>query len=160
MRTFATVIFLLLVTMAFKPPSTEMRRAAVGDLGSLPPLLKRAFAPDSPDFQPIANPGPRDWLAVHQESGQTFDDFLALRSNRPTSVRRIIYLQPLGEFPPEDSPSFVKLCEFAAAFFVHEAGDRRRSVVRARTHSTSPTSIVTYTDESVRSWGPARNAGA
>jgi archaemetzincin len=84
-------------------------------------LLKRAFAPDSPDFQPIPNPGPRDWLAVHHdEPRQTFDDFLAQRPNRPASARHVIYLQPLGEFPPEDSPLIAKLCDFAAAFFAME----------------------------------------
>jgi archaemetzincin len=108
--------------MDFKSSSPEMRRDAVGDLSSLPPLLKRAFAPDSPEFQPIANPGPRDWLAVHYyEPRQTFDDFLAQRPNRPTSARHIIYLQPLGEFPPKDSALITRLCDFAAAFFAMEA---------------------------------------
>jgi archaemetzincin len=121
MRTFATIpSLLLLVTMAFKPSSPEVRRAAVGDLSSLPPLLKRAFAPDFPNFQPIAHPGPHDWLAVHHEPRQTFDDFVALRPNRPTPARHIIYLQPVGEFPPEGSPSIAKLCDFAAAFFAME----------------------------------------
>jgi archaemetzincin len=115
-----TVLLLPLVTMAFEVPNPEMQRAAVGDLRTLPPLLKRAFAPDSPDLRPIPNPGPRDWLASHPEPGQTFDGFLALRPNRPTSTRRVIYLQPLGEFPPEGSPSISKLCEFAAAFFAME----------------------------------------
>jgi archaemetzincin len=117
----ATIVLLLpLVTMAFEPPRPEMQRAAVGDLSALPPLLKWAFAPDSPDLRPIPNPGPHDWLAAHPEPGQTFDDFLSLRPIRPTSTRRVIYLQPQGEFPPEDSPSIAKLCDFAAAFFAME----------------------------------------
>ena len=84
------------MTMAFEPPGPEMQRAAVGDLSALPPLLKRAFASDSPDLRPIPKPGPHDWLAAHREPGQTFDDFLAMRPNRPTSARRVIYLQPPG----------------------------------------------------------------
>jgi archaemetzincin len=117
----ATFVLLLpLATMAFEPPSTGMRRAAVGDLSPLPPLLKRAFALDSPDLQPIPKPGPHDWLALHREPGQTFDDFKALRPMRPTSTRRLIYLQPLGYFPPEGSPSIAKLRDFAAAFFAME----------------------------------------
>lgn len=121
MRTVATIISLFLfMTMAFKPATPEMRRAAVGDLSSLPPLLQRAFVPDSPDFQPIAIPGPHDWLAVHEEPGQTFAEFIALRPNRPTSARHTIYLQPLGKFSADDSPSIGKLCEFAAAFFAME----------------------------------------
>ena len=81
----ATIVLLLpLVTMAFEPPGPEMQRAAVGDLSALPPLLKRAFAPDSPDLRPIPDSGSHDWLAAHPEPGQTFDDFLSLRSIRPS----------------------------------------------------------------------------
>jgi archaemetzincin len=117
----ATIVLLLpLVTMAFEPPSSEMQNAAVGDLSALPPLLQPAFASDSPDLRPIPKPGPHDWLASHREPGQTFDDFLAMRPNRPTSARRVIYLQPLGEFPPEGRPLIAKLCDFAAAFFAME----------------------------------------
>jgi archaemetzincin len=117
----ATIVLLLpIVTMAFEPPGPEMQRAAVGDLSALPPLLKRAFASDSPDLRPIPKPSPHDWLASHREPGQTFDDFLAMRPNRPTSARRVIYLQPLGEFPPQGGPLIAKLCDFAAAFFAME----------------------------------------
>src|SRR5437667_84629 len=72
---------------------------------------------DAPEFDPIPKPGPDDWLSVHPESGQTFDDFKASGSNRPTHSRHIIYLQPLGEFAADHSPSIEKLREFAAAFF-------------------------------------------
>jgi archaemetzincin len=83
----------------------------------LPPVLRGAFSPDAPEFDPIPTPGPHDWLAVHPESGQTFDEFKASHPNRPTESRRVIYLQPLGEFPADRSPSIEKLHEFAAAFF-------------------------------------------
>jgi archaemetzincin len=117
----ATIVLLLpLVTMAFELPSPEMQRAAVGDLTALPPLLKRAFAPVSPDVRPIPHPGPHDWLTSHHEPGQTFHDFIALRPNRPASARNVIYLQPLGEFPLEVSPSIATLRGFAAAFFAME----------------------------------------
>jgi archaemetzincin len=106
--------------MAFEPPGPEMQRAAVGDLSALPPLLKRALAPDSPEHRPIPNPGPHDWLAAHPEPGQTFNDFRSQRPIRPTSTRRVIYLQLLGEFPPKGSPPIAKLCDFVAAFFAME----------------------------------------
>src|SRR6266480_1422263 len=85
-------------TMAFEPPSPEIRRAAIGDLSGLSPVLRRAFSADASEFWPIPKPGPHDWLAVHPESGQTFDEFKASGANRPTESRRVIYLQPLGEF--------------------------------------------------------------
>jgi archaemetzincin len=106
--------------MAFEPPTPEVKRAAVGDLNGLPAPLQRAFAPDSPEFESIPKPEPHDWLAVHDEPGQTFDDFKASRPNRPLSARRVIYLQPLGSFAADQSPSIEKLREFAAAFFAME----------------------------------------
>ena len=142
-----TVLLLPLVTMAFETrpgnATCRCRRSA-----SLRPLLKRAFASDSPDLQPIPNPGPRDWLASHHEPAQTFDGFLSLQPIRPTSTRRVIYLQPLGEFPPEASPSIAKLCDFGAAFFAMEAkrfprpGSALRSprvaILTPVTHKSSP----------------------
>jgi archaemetzincin len=106
--------------MAFQPPDQEVKRAAVGDLTGLPSALQRAFASDAPEFEPIPKPGPHDWLAVHDEPGQTFDEFKTLRPNRPTQDRHVIYLQPLGDFA-DRSPSIAKLREFAAAFFAMEA---------------------------------------
>jgi archaemetzincin len=103
--------------MAFEPPSLDVRRAAVGDLAGLPPVLRRAFSTDVAEFEPIPKPSPQDWLAVHPESGQTFEEFKTSRPNRPAESRRVIYLQPLGEFAPDRSPSLERLREFAAAFF-------------------------------------------
>jgi archaemetzincin len=106
--------------MAFEPRGPEVRRAAAGDLTGLSPVLRRAFSPDAPEFEPIPKPGPYDWLAVHEERGQIFDQFKASRPNRPSESRRIIYLQPLGEFAAERSPPVEKLREFAATFFAME----------------------------------------
>jgi archaemetzincin len=106
--------------MAFQPPGPDVRRAAVGDLGGLSPVLRSAFSADASEFEPIPKPGPHDWLAVHPESGQTFDAFKASRPNRPSESRRVIYLQPLGNFAPDGSPSTEKLRELAAAFFAME----------------------------------------
>ena len=111
---------LISAAMAFAPPSQKTIHDAIGDLSGLPVLLQRAFAPDAGSFDPIPNPGPNHWLAVHDEPGQTFDQFKASRPNRPAPDRRIIYLQPLGDFVPERSPSIDKLREFAAAFFAME----------------------------------------
>jgi archaemetzincin len=103
--------------MAFELPSLDVKRAAVGDLAGLPPVLRRAFSTDVAQFEPIPKPCPHDWLAVHPEPGQTFDEFKVSRPNRPNESRRVVYLQPLGEFFADRSPSIEKLREFAAAFF-------------------------------------------
>ena len=109
-----------LALMAFTPPDEKTLREAVGDLQGRSPELQRAFTRNGNAFQPIPSPGPNDWLAVHSESGQTFDQFKAFQPNRPTPDRHLIYLQPLGSFAPEDSPLIEKLRQFAADFFSME----------------------------------------
>jgi len=106
--------------MAFTAPSEKTIRDAIGDVSGLPAPLQRAFAPDRDSFDPIPKPAPNDWLAVHEEPGQTFDEFKASQPNRPTQNRGVIYLQPLGDFAPDRSPSIDKLREFAATFFAME----------------------------------------
>lgn len=106
--------------MAFAPPDEKTIRNAIGDLNGLPPVLQRAFAPDKNSFDPIPKPKPGDWLAVHNERGQTFEEFKASQPNRPGQNQHVIYLQPLGDFMPLQSPSNDKLREFAAAFFAME----------------------------------------
>src|SRR6478672_7320990 len=103
--------------VAFEPPGPAARRAAVGDLSRFPALLHRAFDPDSAAFEPIPAPAANDWLNLHEEPGQTFQQFVASGPNRPDSGRRVIYFQPLGDFIPAKSPSVARLREFAAAFF-------------------------------------------
>jgi archaemetzincin len=41
---------------------------------------------------------PGDWLARFHESGQTFDEYLEARPNRPGKVWTTLYIQPLGPF--------------------------------------------------------------
>jgi len=67
-------------------------------------------------FEPLPEPGPHDWLANHPEHGQTFDDFVASRPNRPDAQRRTIELQPLGAFG-DDAPPLGVLQELAEVFF-------------------------------------------
>jgi len=105
------------LSMAFEPPTPEIRRAAVGELSGLSAGLQKACAPDDAAFEPIPAPRPNDWLAVHEEPGQTFPEFTASKPNRPSQDRHVIYLQPLGSFAPERSPSLDKLRKFAIAFF-------------------------------------------
>ena len=106
-------------TRGFEPPGPQKRLEAIGATNGLPAALQRAFTPDH-DFQPVPVPGPQDWLAVHREPGQTFDDFRRSQPNRPDTRRRIIYLQPLGDFRAQQSPSLEMLRQYAAEFFQME----------------------------------------
>src|SRR5437016_12199247 len=78
-------VFLPSIAMAFTPPSEKTIHDAIGDLRGLPIILQRTFTPDHA-FDPIPKPGPNDWLAVHDEPGQTFDEFKASQPNRPTQT--------------------------------------------------------------------------
>ncbi len=106
--------------MGFEPPGPQKRLEAIGATNGLPLALQRALAPDD-SFQPVPIPGPSDWLAVHREPGQTFDEFRRSHPNRPDAQRRIIYLQPSGAFHEQQSPSLQKLRQYAADFFQMEA---------------------------------------
>ncbi len=110
------------LAMAFKPPGPKDRIGAIGSTDGLAPELLRAFAPDPKFFEPIPapGPGPKDWLANHPEEGQTFDQFVHSKPNRPQGPRKILYLQPLGEFDKDKAPPLEQLRTFTAAYFMVE----------------------------------------
>jgi archaemetzincin len=127
--------------MRFAPPRWEERRRAVGRLDALPPALRRAFEPNAA-FEPLPPPGPHDWLANHPEPGQTFEEFVASRPNRPDAIRTTIYLQPLDRFSNGTGPPLDRLEQFAAAFFMMHvqtlpAIDLARSTITTRTNPST-----------------------
>lgn len=87
-----------------------------GSLEGLPAHLRRAFEPGE-DFKPVPSPGPHDWLAHHEEPGQSYDEYRRSAPVRPDGMHRILYLQPMGSFPAGHSPSLEILKEFASAYF-------------------------------------------
>lgn len=101
---------------AFTPRTAAERKQAVGDLSALSPTLRRLLTEDS-DFDLIPLPEPGDWLSAHTERGQSFDEFRAAQPNRPSEIRRTIYLLPMGQFPKGSSPPLETLRSYAAAFF-------------------------------------------
>src|SRR4051794_36376951 len=50
-----------------------------------------------PFFKPMGKPAAYDWLASHNEPGQTFDEYLAVDPVKPTPDRQKIYVLPLGD---------------------------------------------------------------
>lgn len=67
------------------------------------PAIRAAMRNITPLHEPKSPTQPGDWLESHTEKGQTFDEYLTSRPNRPTASRTTIYLQPLGEFDEEQS---------------------------------------------------------
>jgi archaemetzincin len=68
----------------------------------------------------MPEPGRRDWLAQYHEGGQTYSEFLRSEPNPLDEQRRLIYLQPIGDFATESAPSLDKLREFTETYFTLE----------------------------------------
>lgn len=81
------------------------------------PLLQAAFAADMKFFTPLPPPQPGDWLAEHLEPGRTFEQFVNTKPIRPDSTRNVIYLQPLEDFIPDQSPPLKLLQGYVEAYF-------------------------------------------
>ncbi len=102
--------------LAFTPPSKEESEKSIGSTAWLSDPLRRAFAYND-DFKPIPKPGFSDWLSSREEPGQTYTQFLASKPNKPgADGRKIIYLQPIGEFP-ESAPKIATLQKYLEAYF-------------------------------------------
>ncbi len=99
----------------FAVPDARTRVRAAGGLAGMSAELRAAFAP-GPGFIPVAAPQPGDWLAEHDEAGQTYDQFVAARPNRPGAGRRTIYIVPLGDLG-RAAPPLDLLADFTRAHF-------------------------------------------
>ena len=99
----------------FVPPDDKTRFAAVGNLAMLPEHLQLAFS--SEEFSPMAAVESGDWLAEHPEPGQTYDQFVAARYQRPTAERRTIYVLQIGALDRRRASALPVLIEFLEAYF-------------------------------------------
>ena len=119
--TIGLVLILIAVCYAqdmrnFSPPEKSSRVSAIGETRFLPVDEKVAFS-ESKSFSPKVKPGPSDWLANHRERGQTFDQFLRARRNMFREPRTVIYIQPLGDFPPKEKKVLDEVATYAKIFF-------------------------------------------
>ena len=65
------------------------------------PGLRAELARLGPTNVALPKPEPGDWLFLHDEPGQTFEQFLACGPTLPTDTRRTICLVTIGETPKE-----------------------------------------------------------
>jgi archaemetzincin len=70
-----------------------------------------------PLHQELGDPGPSDWLSVHPEPGQTFEEYRRSNPIRPHGRRDSIYIQPLGEFSSPQREVVEGTAEFTALFY-------------------------------------------
>jgi archaemetzincin len=70
-----------------------------------------------PLHRKLGKPRPADWLAVQHEPGQTFAQYRASSPVLPTGARRVIYVQPLGEFTDGQRRVVTLTAEFLGLYF-------------------------------------------
>lgn len=122
----------------FIPPNKEARIKAIGSTERLSEELKKAFEPGR-DFRPIRRPRPDEWLAEHEEKGETYDQYMRSMPNFPDPPRIYIYLLPLGRFGNEKE-FLANLKEFTSLYFCMEVKllpvlDVKELKVRSRTNA-------------------------
>jgi len=81
-------------------------------------------AQETADFQKIVplyeakkDPGPLDWLAQHEERGQTFSDFVSLKYPAPDAQHPYIYIALLGDFTDEQKKVLEMASRYIAIYF-------------------------------------------
>lgn len=62
-------------------------------------------------------PGPQDWLARHEEQGQSFAAYQRAKPVRPSSRLTTIYVQPLGPFTPKQDAVLKLTAEYMGSYF-------------------------------------------
>ena len=86
-------------------------------------------------------PHPGDWLAVHHEPGQTFEQYLADKPIRPNQHLNTIYLQPIGELTPKQEKIVELTSEYISIYFnllVETLPPLSTSVIPARAKRIHP----------------------
>ena len=65
----------------------------------------------------LGPPRPGEWLAEHPEPGQTFQQYVRSRPVVPDRRRRVIYVQPLGDFTPTQRKIISLSIEYLHVYF-------------------------------------------
>ena len=81
------------------------------------PELPGQFRKLLPLHQKLGKPGPRDWLSVHPEPGQTYRQYVVGRPTKPDKRRKVIYVQPLGDFDRTQRKIIKLTAEFMGIYF-------------------------------------------
>ena len=90
----------------------------------------------------LGKPKPGEWLARFDEPGQTFNQYLRARPTLPKGKRRIIYIQPLGDFTAGQRKVVTLTAEYIGRFFnlpVKVRKEMALTVIPAKARRTHPT---------------------
>lgn len=103
--------------------------------------IKKAMEKIRPLHTKLGKPKPGDWLVSHQESGQTFAQYLRGRPVGPTKQRGTLYVQPLGKFSATQRKIITLTAEFMGLYFslpVKVKDDLPLSLIPRRARRTHP----------------------
>jgi len=121
MKRSAAAIILLTFFIVGCGGSANNDAANSTNAGSAAPKVKKDYAElikaIEPFFQPMGKPGKYDWLATFQESGQTFAEYLAADPKLPDTIRKTLYIQPIGNFSPEEKKAVDAAADYLQAFY-------------------------------------------
>jgi archaemetzincin len=92
------------------------RSAGASEPGA-PDRLPAPFEKLLPLHTKLGPPRPGDWLDAHPEPGQSFARYVASGPVRAERKRRVIYVQPLGDFDPVQRKVLDRTAEFLGIYF-------------------------------------------
>jgi len=107
-------------------------------------LLKRNIITLKSLHNPLGVPKAGDWLSEHEESGQTFQDYLYCKPALPRGSRKILYFQPLGLFSYTQRKIITLTAKFMEVFF------NLQMVINA---DVTLSNIPSYAQRTHPSWG-------
>jgi archaemetzincin len=99
-----------------KPAEPNSSRPAGSDPTDFGAIRKAASA-IRPLHSPMGKPRPGDWLVHHQESGQSFDEYLRDHKKRVRDQFQTMYVQPLGEFEGTQAKLLEQTADFMSRFY-------------------------------------------
>ncbi len=70
-----------------------------------------------PLHRKLGPPAPGEWLAVHAERGQSYRQYVQGDPRKPDRKRRVIYVQPLGDFTRNQREIVQRTAKFMEIYF-------------------------------------------
>ena len=79
--------------------------------------LKKTMATLRPLHKTLGKPKAGDWLARYKEPGQTFDEYRQCDPALPRGKRRVLYVQPLGDFNDTQRKIITLTAQYMGLYF-------------------------------------------
>jgi archaemetzincin len=114
MNPYLSLVAVILAGMNFSLVSAaDKARDTAAATEGLPPSFARLL----PLHTPLGKPEKGEWLAEHEEPGQTYAQFLASNPNCVARDRRTIYVQPLGDFDATQTKILKQTADYLRFYF-------------------------------------------